>query len=90
MQDVDHAQMRYAEVEAIVLNEKKETNYYNEENGAVIKDTITLEGNDWTFAQHKKVDTTPAGEDFAQTVKDYLAWRVSQVIQSSEAGLGKP
>lgn len=90
LQDVDHAKERYKEIEAIVLGKKKETNYYNEENGTVIKDTITLKGDDWTFAQHKKIDITPTEEDFKQTVKDYLAWKVSQIIQNSDADLGKP
>lgn len=90
LQDVDHAKERYKEIEAIVLGKKKETNYYNEENGTVIRDTITLKGDDWTFAQHKKIDITPTEEDFKQTVKDYLAWKVSQIIQNSDTNLGKP
>lgn len=89
LQDIDHAKERYKEIEAIVLGKKKETNYYNEENGKVIRDTITLEGNDWTFAQHKKINITPTEEDFKQTVKDYLAWKVSQIIQKSGTDLGK-
>ena len=89
LQDVDHAKERYQEIAAIILGKKKETDYYNEQNGLVIKDTISLDGNDWTFAQHKKIDITPRLEDFKTTVKDYLAWKVSQIIQNGDAGLGK-
>lgn len=89
LQDVDHAKERYQEIAAIILGKKKETDYYNEQNGLVIRDTISLEGNDWTFAQHKKIDITPKLEDFKTTVKDYLAWKVSQIIQNGDTGLGK-
>lgn len=86
LQDADHAAERYREVVAIILNQKKSTDYYNERNGTVVRDTITLNGNDWTFAQHKKVDTNPTIEDFKDTVKDYLSWRVSQVLHDEEVG----
>lgn len=89
LQDVDYAKERYQEITAIILGKKKETDYYNEQNGLVIKDTISLEGNDWTYAQHKKIDITPKLEDFKTTVKDYLAWKVSQIIQNGDTGLGK-
>lgn len=89
LQDTDHAKERYQEITAIILGKKKETDYYNEQNGLVIKDTISLEGNDWTYAQHKKIDITPKLEDFKATVKDYLAWKVSQIIQNGDTGLGK-
>lgn len=89
LQDVDYAKERYQEIVAIILGKKKETDYYNEQNGLVIKDTISLEGNDWTFAQHKKIDITPKLEDFKTTVNDYLAWKVNQIIQNGDTCLGK-
>lgn len=88
LQDVDKASERYKEIEAIVLGKKKETDFYNEQNGTVIRDTITLKGNDWTFAQHQQIDTTPTIEDFKKTVKEFLAWKVSQVIKQDDS-LGK-
>lgn len=81
LKDADNAVGRYAEIEAIVLGKKPKTSYYTEENGLVIKDTISLKGNDWTFAQHKKLDLTPTEEDFKKTVADYIAWKVSQAIK---------
>ena len=81
LRNADHAEERYAEVEAIVLGKKPKTNYYTEENGLVIKDTITLNGNDWLFTQHQKINTTPTEEDFKNTVANYLSWKVSQLMK---------
>lgn len=81
LKDTDHAKERYAEVEAIILGKKPKTNYYTKENGTYIEDTISLNGNDWTFAQHKKIDTTPTEEDFKKTMRDYLLWKVSSQIK---------
>ena len=81
LRNTDHALQRYDEVVAICLGKKPKTDYYTESNGKVIKDTITLNGNDWTFNQHKKIDTTPTEEDFKKTVADYLAWKVSAILK---------
>lgn len=83
LRNVDHADERYAEVEAIVKGEllDGEAKYYTKENGKVIRDRITLSGEDWTFNQHKKIDTTPTEEDFKKTVADYLAWKVSAILK---------
>lgn len=81
LRNTDHALERYDEVVAICLGKKPKTDYYTESKGKIIKDTITLEGNDWTFNQHKKIDTTPTEEDFKKTVSDYLAWKVSAILK---------
>lgn len=81
LRNVDHALERYDEIVAICLGKKPKTEYYTEANGLVIKDTITLNGDDWTFNQHKKIDTTPTEEDFKKTVADYLAWKVSAILK---------
>lgn len=80
LRDTDHAADRYAEVEARVLGRKPKTNYYTKENGLYVEDTITLAGDDWTFAQHKVIDTVPTEEDFKRTVANYLAWKVSSLM----------
>lgn len=49
-----------------------------------IEDFITDSGNDWNFEQHKKIDTKPKLEDFKDTVADYLAWEVSNILKSEE------
>ncbi len=84
LRNTDHALERYNEITSICLGKKPETEYYTEQNGKVIKDTITLEGNDWTFNQHKKIDTTPTEEDFKKTVADYLAWKVSTILKGEK------
>lgn len=81
LRDTDNAKARYEEIEAIILGKKPKTNYYTKENGLYIEDTISLDGNDWTFSQHKKIDTTPKLEDFKKTVADYLAWKVSTFLK---------
>ena len=84
LRDTDYAQDRYDEILAIVTNKKPKTSYYTEKNGLVVKDTISLKGDDWTFAQHKKIDITPTEEDFKKTVADYLAWKVSTILKEGE------
>ena len=81
LRNTDHALERYAELEAIILDKKKNTNYYTEENGLVIKDTISLSGEDWTYSQHKKVNTKPSELDFRKTVSEYISWKVSNLIK---------
>ena len=84
LQNVDDAIGRYAEIESIILGKRKETDYYNKENGLLIEDTITLEGNDWNYNQHKKVDTAPNETDFEKTVADYLIWKVNRAIKGEK------
>lgn len=81
LQNTDHALERYAEVEAIVLGKKPKTSYYTEANGLVIKDTITLNGDDWIFTQHQTVDDLPSEDDFKSAVENYLSWKVSAILK---------
>ena len=81
LRNTDHALERYDEVAAICLGKKPKTNYYTEANGKVIKDTISLNGNDWAFQSHRKIDTTPTEVDFRKTVSDYLSWKVSCILR---------
>lgn len=79
LRNADHALERYDEVAAICLGKKPKTEYYTEANGLLIRDTVSLSGNDWTFNQHKKIDITPTKEDFKKTVADYLAWKANMI-----------
>ena len=91
LRDTDHAKERYAEVVKLVRYGRG----VNDANlhflkGCYEEDYITLEGKDWTYAQHRKIDTRPTAEDFRQVVKDYLAWRVGEIIKNErEDSLGK-
>ena len=81
LRNADHALERYDEICDICLGKKSETDYYTESNDKVIKDTISLNGDDWTFNQHKKIDLMPTEEDFKKVVTDYLLFRVSQLLK---------
>lgn len=81
LRDTDHAKERYAEVEAIILGKKPKTHYYTEENGKVIRDTINLEGKDWTFRQHRKDNPVPTEDDFRKVVADYLSFKITSFIK---------
>ena len=83
LRDTDNAVARYDEVLALVLGKKPKTSYYTETNGKVIRDVISLDGNDWLFTQHQIVDTTPTEEDFKRVVADYLSFRVKNLLEGS-------
>ncbi len=86
LRDVNNARERYAEVVNLVLHGAKYLKLLPPEN--FIEDTITLSGVDWTFAQHRKVDTKAKLEDFQKVVTEYLAWKVGTILKE-ENGLGK-
>ena len=81
LKDVDHATERYEEIVNLVLYGKQYLHYYTE--NEYIEDTISLDGNDWCFSQHKKIDTMPTEADFKKVVQEYLAWKVSSIIKDS-------
>ncbi len=82
LRDSDHAKERYEEVVNVVLYGKKYLEFLNDE--TYIEDTISLKGNDWTFAQHKKINTNPSEKDFFVDTKTYLEWKseMSDVVES--------
>ncbi|MDR1912065.1 MAG: SAM-dependent methyltransferase [Helicobacteraceae bacterium] len=84
LRNTDHANERYSEVVDLVNYGKSYLHYFTEEE--YIEDAITLEGNDWTFSQHKKIDTIPTEADFMKVVSDYLAWEVGQVLKGEHSG----
>ena len=89
LRDTDHAKERYEEVYKLVVYGKgandKNLHYLK---GCYTEDYISLNGNDWTYGQHRKIDTVPTEEDFQNVVKEYLSWKVGQVLKG-ESGLGK-
>lgn len=84
LRDTDHAQERYQEIIDIVLGNVPDTDYYTEANGKLVKDKITLNGDDWTFNQHVKIDTTLTEDDFKKTVADYLAWQINGLLNEDK------
>lgn len=90
LRDTDNAKERYDEVVRIVNHRGSVEGILNYLQGCYVEDTITLDGNDWTYSQHRRIDTRPTEEDFQRVVKDYLAWKVSEIIKrDGESGLGK-
>ena len=85
LRDTDHAKERYEEIAKVVCYGKDYLQYYKD---CYVEDTISLKGNDWTYSQHRKIETVPTADDFAKVVKDYLAWRVSEIIKQEDC-LGK-
>ncbi|WP_104691275.1 HsdM family class I SAM-dependent methyltransferase [Helicobacter heilmannii] len=83
LRDTDHAKERYAELIELVVH-NGEPKFYKDH---FIKDKINLEGKDWTYAQHQKIDTTPKLGDFSGSVAEFLAYEVSLVLKGTE---GKP
>jgi len=79
LRNIAHANERYQEVVDLVNFGASYLNYFTA--AEYIEDTITLDGNDWTFSQHKKIDTVPTEADFMKVVSDYLAWEVGQVLR---------
>ena len=78
LRDDGTVKARLKELEAIVNDKKRETKHLD-----VINDTITLEGNDWTYAQHKVVDTKASENDFVQISGNFLEFQVSSILKSS-------
>ncbi|SEF97521.1 N-6 DNA Methylase [Xylanibacter ruminicola] len=90
LRDTDNAKERYDEVVRLVNHRGSVEGILNYFKGCYVEDTISPNGNDWTYSQHRKIDTRPAEEDFRQVVKDYLAWKVSEIMkQDGENCLGK-
>lgn len=87
LKDDGTARARYDEVARLMdpegpggyIGGKYTGEYYDETK--YVEDTITLNGDDWTFAKHQVIDTIPKEEDFLDTIGKFLEFQVSQVIQ---------
>lgn len=47
----------------------------------VYDDIYNRIGADWTYGQHRKIDTVPTEADFRKTVSDYLSWKIGTLIK---------
>lgn len=47
----------------------------------VYDDIYNRIGADWTYGQHRKIDTVPTEADFRKTVADYLSWKIGTLIK---------
>ncbi|EAH4571363.1 DNA methyltransferase [Campylobacter lari] len=87
LKNTDNAKERYQELKDVVLYGSKYLNYYKD---FYIEDCINLEGKDWTYIQHKKIDIKPKLEDFKKSISEYLSWEISNILKNqSKDNLGK-
>lgn len=82
LRNTNNATERYAEIVNLVLYGKSYLQYFSEDN--YIEDTISLNGNDWTFTQHKSDVEHPTNDDFKEVVKEYLGWKVSCILREEQ------
>ena len=84
LRDSGKAHALYDEVVNLVLYGKKYRKLLPKE--AFIEDTISLNGDDWTYAQHRKIDTRARLDDFKKTVANYLVWEASNLLENKVIG----
>lgn len=41
-------------------------------------------GADWTYNQHKQIDTIPSEDEFKKTVANYLSWKVNEILKKEQ------
>lgn len=82
LKDTDQAKERYQELVDVVHYGRRMINLIGQDN--YIEDAIGLEGNDWTFRQHKPLDTTPHESDFLETINEYLEWKIDSVMKRKQ------
>ncbi len=78
LRNSNNAIERYEEILNLVLYGKTYLKYYTEKE--YIEDTISLNGNDWTFSQHIKINNKPTYEDFSNNVNKYMSWKISEMV----------
>lgn len=81
LKNTDNAIERYNEVVNLVLYGKNYLHYFTEKE--YIEDSISLNGDDWTFSKHVKINTKPTSEDFKNVIKEYMDWKISDNIRGS-------
>ena len=92
LQSVDMPIQRYSDLVKIFKagnRAKIESNMEIEK--IYIEDFIDDSGTDWNFEKHIIINTIPTLKDFKKTVKDYLDWEVSYLLekQGESKNLGK-
>lgn len=78
LKNIDHAYERYEEIVNLVLYGKEYLHYFSEKE--YIEDTITLNGCDWTFRQHNKINTIPSAENYRLVIKKFYGWKISSIL----------
>ncbi len=86
LRDTNQAKKRYEELVKLVRFGKSKLNIFSEQEyyEGYINPT---NGADWN--QSAPIDTKPTIQDFKKTVRDYLAWEVSNILKKQDDSLGK-
>ena len=82
LKNTDNAAERYEEVANLVLYGSTYLKYFSK--NEYIEDTISLNGDDWTFSQHKQTNNETNEEDFRKVVREYLDWKVYCALKDGE------
>ena len=81
LKDTDNAKERYQEIVDLVRCGKSRLNIFTEKE--YFEGTIDVNnGADWN--QAAPIDTKPTLYDFKKTVRDYLAYEVSNILQNQD------
>lgn len=78
LKDTDRAKERYEELVELVRFGKSKLNIFTE-NEYFENRIDPLNGSDWN--QSAPIDTKPTLQDFKKTVRNYLAWEVSNILK---------
>ncbi len=78
LRDTGNAAGKYEEVANLILYGSSYLNFIDQ--SEYIEDTISLNGDDWTFGQHVVHDSKPALLDFKVCIGGFLSWKISQMI----------
>lgn len=81
LRNTDNASERYEEIVNLVLYGSSYLHYYTKDE--YLEDSISLNGDDWTFIQHKPNADSPTEEDFKDTVREFLSWQVDCILRGS-------
>lgn len=83
LQNVENAPERYEELVNLVLYGSSYLHYFSQEE--YIEDTISMNGNDWSFPQHIKPKEKPDIEEFENDIRDFLGWKVANILKGNLA-----
>ncbi|MCL1143593.1 N-6 DNA methylase [Shewanella gaetbuli] len=78
LRDTGNAIEKYEEVANLVLFGASYLNLLDKTE--YIEDTISLNGDDWTFSQHVIHDSKPDLSDFEKCIGNFLSWKINQMI----------
>ncbi|MEI6753531.1 MAG: N-6 DNA methylase [Paludibacter sp.] len=81
--EVDNPVQRYNDIIEIYKNgvTANVSNHLWNLKQQVVMDIISINGNDWNYDQHHKIETKPTLEDFKKTVNDYLTYEISNILK---------